>query len=80
MVYMKRKVDGLSIKAGPTQSGVQQYAVGGEIVNGNVLGTLLSQYWLLLLILLVPLAFALYKKHNVLPKWFMRFMYRLKSL
>ncbi|MEM2875786.1 MAG: hypothetical protein QXL67_02400 [Candidatus Bathyarchaeia archaeon] len=76
---MKRRVDGLSFKAGPTQSGVTQPR-GGEIVDGNVLLTLLSQYLLLIVILLIPLALAIYKKRILLPKWFTRLTYLLRGL
>jgi len=78
-----RKVDGFSLKAGPTQSGAvpapTPYPVGGEIVGIDALSVFLSKYWILLLLLLIPVAFALYKKRVALPKWFLRLMYLLKG-
>jgi len=82
----KRKVDGLNFKMGPTQSGLAQSPsptpnpVGGEIVGIDALSVFLSKYWLLLLLLLIPVAFVLYKKRFALPKWFMRLMYLFKGL
>jgi hypothetical protein len=80
----KRKVDGLSFKPGPTQSGAAptptSYPVGGEIVGIDTLSVFLSRYWPLMLILLIPVAFALYKKRSAIPKWFLRLMYLAKGL
>jgi hypothetical protein len=80
---VKRKVDGLNFKAGPTQSGAASPTppptVGGEIIDINTLAVLLSRYWLLILVLLVPLALVLYKKRTAIPKWFLRMMYQLKG-
>ncbi len=83
----KRKVDGLSFRAGPTQSGgfvaspppTSPPPVGGEIIDINTLAVVLSRYWLLILILLIPLAFVFYKKRAAIPKWFLRLMYQLKG-
>ncbi len=81
----KRKVDGLSFKAGPTQSGLMSSppptppTVGGEIIDINMLSVLLSRYWLLILVLLIPLAFVFYKKRAAIPKWFLRLMYLIKG-
>ena len=81
----RRRVDGLSIKAGPTESGgptptpPPAIPVGGEVVDVNVISVFLSQYWPLIVVMLIPLAFALYAKRNALPKWFLRLMYRIKG-
>lgn len=76
-----RRVDGLSFKAGPTESGRgPSDAVGGEMVDINVVAVFLSRYWLLILILLIPLAVVLYKKRSVIPKWFLQLMYKFKGL
>jgi hypothetical protein len=81
----KRKVDGLSFKAGPTQSGLLATPpttpppVGGEIIDINTLAVLLSRYWLLILVLLIPLALVFYKKRTAIPKWFLRLMYQIKG-
>ncbi|MEM2099329.1 MAG: hypothetical protein QXU99_06280 [Candidatus Bathyarchaeia archaeon] len=84
----KRKVDGLSFKTGPTQSGIAptptptptSLPVGGEIVGIDTLAVFLSKYWPLLLLLLVPIAFALYKRRIMFPKWFLRLMYQIKGI
>lgn len=56
------------------------YPVGGEIVGIDSLSVFLSKYWLLILLLLIPVAFALYKNRSALPKWFQRLRYLLKGL
>jgi hypothetical protein len=82
----KRKVDGLSFKAGPTQSGATPtptptaFPVGGEVVGIDTLSVFLSTYWPLIVALMIPLAFAFYKKRSAIPKWFVRLMYSLKGL
>jgi len=82
----KRKVDGLSFKAGPTQSGASptatptSFPVGGEIVGVDTVSVFLSTYWLLIVILLIPHGFALYKKRSAIPKWFLRLTYLFKGL
>lgn len=79
---MKTKVEGLSVKAGPTESGVgpspsptpsptpNPTPVGGQIVPIDKFSVFLSQYGLLLLILLIPLAFVLYKKRSMVLRLF----------
>jgi hypothetical protein len=79
---VKRKVDGLSFKAGPTQSGSATPSpppVGGEIIDINLVSVLLARYWPLIVLLMVPLAFVLYKKRTAIPKWFLRMMYLIKG-
>ncbi|MFB3890335.1 MAG: hypothetical protein ACE14S_12675 [Candidatus Bathyarchaeia archaeon] len=78
----KRRVDGLTFKPGPTRSGAFPTSppVGGEIVGVDVVSVFISKYWLLMLLLLIPLAYALYKKRSALPKWFLRLFYLLKGL
>ncbi len=61
---MKRRVSALTIKPGPTESGIA--AVGGDVVSIDKLALLSSQSWLLLLFLLVPLGFLLYRKRYLL--------------
>ena len=77
----KRRIDGLSFEKGPTQSGATPTAVpvGGEMVDVNVISVFLSQYWPLIVALLIPLALALYAKRASFPKWFLRLMYRIKG-
>ncbi len=54
----------LNNKALPTEP------VGGEIVPINKLSLLLSQYWLLIILLLVPFALLLYMKSGMAMKLF----------
>jgi hypothetical protein len=68
---MKKRVDALTVKSGPTVSGIPD-ANGQDVVGGNVLSidklALLSRYWILLLLFLLPLSVLLYKKrHAVVP-------------
>jgi hypothetical protein len=80
-------VDGLSFRAGPTQSGAvitppppTQYPVGGEVVGINTVSVFLSTYWPLIVLLVVPLAFVFYKKRNAIPKWFVRLVRSVQGL
>ncbi len=74
----KRHIDGLNIKPGPAVSGDQMgNPVGGEIIPINKLSLLLSQYWLLLIILLIPFAFLLYTKRGIALKLFSPIVSRL---
>ncbi|HUW47653.1 MAG TPA: hypothetical protein VMW36_02785 [Patescibacteria group bacterium] len=57
-----RNVGALKIKGGPTESGGEP--VGGELVPMDKLSLFFSQYGLLLLLLLIPLAYVLYKKRG----------------
>ena len=59
-MLMKKRVDALTIKSGPTESG--EISVGGEVISIDKLSLFLSQNWLLILLLLLPLGFLLYKK------------------
>ena len=65
------RVDALSIKSGPSESGngspPPREIVGGEIFSVDALSVLLSQYWLLL-VLLIPFGFLLYKKRGLLSR------------
>ncbi len=61
---MKKRVSALTIKPGPTESGIEP--VGGDVVSTDKLALLSSQSWLLLLLLLVPLGFLLYRKRYTL--------------
>ena len=68
----QKRVDALSIKSGPTESGATNQnhvdqIVGGEIFSVDALSVLLSQYWLLL-VLLIPFGFLLYKKRGFLSR------------
>jgi hypothetical protein len=61
-MLMKKRVDALTIKSGPTESGFEP--VGGDVLSVDKLSLLLSRSWLLILLLLLPLTFLLYKKRH----------------
>ena len=63
-MLMKKRVDALTIKSGPTESGVE--SVGGDVLSVDKLSLLLSRSWLLILLLLLPLSFVLYKKRHTI--------------
>ena len=71
---MNRKVDGLNVKAGPTESGAARAPnpVGGHIAPIDQVSVFLSQYGILLLLLVIPLAFILYRKRSVVFRAFSR--------
>ncbi len=61
----RRRIDGLSIKPGPTQSGTAPTivrSVGGVIQGADTL------WAFILLLLVIPLAVILYGKRNVILK------------
>ncbi len=66
----KRNVDALNLKPGPTESGVpvppRPRPVGGNIAPIDAISVFLSQYGLLIMLLLIPFAFLLYKKRGSL--------------
>ncbi|MCP8311103.1 MAG: hypothetical protein L6N94_06365, partial [Candidatus Methylarchaceae archaeon HK01M] len=71
----KRRVDALNLKSGPTESGEApapiepiepSTPVGGELLPA------VSQYWLLILLLLLPLGLLLYKKRSTLLPWILK--------
>ncbi|MCP8311079.1 MAG: hypothetical protein L6N94_06245 [Candidatus Methylarchaceae archaeon HK01M] len=72
----KRRVNALSLKSGPTESGILQVPnepstpVGGELLPA------VSQYWLLIILLLLPLGFLLYKKRSTLFPWILKLLMR----
>jgi hypothetical protein len=61
-MLMKKRVDALTIKSGSTESG--RVSVGGEVISIDKLSLLLSHNWLLILLLLVPIGFLLYRKRR----------------
>jgi hypothetical protein len=77
----KKRVDALTIKSGPTVSGIpggnNKVGVGGDVVSIDKLSLLLSNNWVLILILLLPLSFLLYKKRNEV---FLRFLRILRLI
>jgi hypothetical protein len=79
-VVMKRtktcRVEAFNLKPGPTQSGevpmpvhAPSGPVGGEMLPVDKLSVFLSNYWMLvLLLLLLPAALILYKKRDIALK------------
>jgi hypothetical protein len=68
------QAEALSLKSGPTQSGeytppvtpVQPQPVGGVMLPVDKLSVFLSNYWMLvILVLLLPLAVLFYKKREM---------------
>lgn len=80
----KRNVDALILKAGPTESGATTSPppgpVGGEVIPIDKISLFLSQYWFLIAILLLPVAYVLYKKRSMIPQWLMRAMHFFRAL
>ncbi len=71
MIELKRQTQALTIKAGPTESGgvPQDHVVAGEMVAIDKISIFLSSSWLLiLLILMLPVAFILYRKRSMTLK------------
>jgi len=68
------RVEALNLKSGPTQSGAVQPGnpsgpVGGEMLPVDKLSVFLSNYWILVvLLLLLPAALVLYKKREIALK------------
>jgi len=70
MLKMHR-VDAVKVKSGPTESGIEVTPVGGEMLPIDKLGVFSSSYGVLILILLIlPVAFILYKKRDFALKIF----------
>ncbi len=80
----KRNVDALILKAGPTESGATTSPppgpVGGEVIPIDKISLFLSQYWFLIAILLLPVAYVLYRKRSMIPQWLMRAMHFFRTL
>ncbi|MEM2872766.1 MAG: hypothetical protein QXD82_01200 [Nitrososphaerales archaeon] len=70
----KKHVGALNLKPGPTESGGPPQPVGGELLPSAV--SALSQYWILIILLLLPLFILFYKKRNILLPWVMRLLTR----
>ncbi|MCP8310391.1 MAG: hypothetical protein L6N95_02535 [Candidatus Methylarchaceae archaeon HK01B] len=70
----KRHVDAISLKSGPTESGgiPQRPPIEPSTPVGGELLPAVSQYWLLILLLLLPLGFLLYKKRSTLFPWILK--------
>ena len=74
----KKRVDALTIRSGPSVSGIPDpngnNFVGGDVVSIDKLSLLLSNHWILILLLLLPLSFLLYKKRNAVFHRFLRLL------
>lgn len=71
----KSGIEALTLKSGPTESGVSSPSpspVGGEIIPIDKLSLLLSHYWLFLILLLLPFGFLLYKKRHFILRLLLR--------
>jgi hypothetical protein len=74
VIIMKAKrTQALTLKSGPTESGndapTPPAPVGGEMISIDKLFVFLSSSWILiLLILIIPVAFILYRKRDVTLK------------
>lgn len=74
------RVEALSIKRGPTESGIApppHTPVGGELIPIDKLSVFLSNFWLLIiLILFLPAVIMFYRKRNVLLKFLSPLIFR----
>ncbi len=74
----KKRVDALTISSGPTISGIVngngKEIVGGDVVSIDKLSLLLSNNWILIILLMLPLSFLLYKKRNAVFHRFLRLL------
>ena len=75
-------VEAFNIKSGPTESGdvATPITVGGEVLSVDKLSVFLSQYWLLLLLILIPFSYILYRKRKSLPLVLYKLQTRLLRL
>jgi len=65
-----RRIQALTVKSGPTESGLPpRTPVAGELVPIDKLSVFLSSSWILILLILVlPIAYVLYRKRDVTLK------------
>ena len=72
MIMKAKRTQALTVKSGPAESGSDASPpapVGGEMIPIDKLSVFLSSSWvLILLILIVPIAFILYRKRDVTLK------------
>jgi hypothetical protein len=68
-VLRASRIQALNVKSGPAESGDQSTSVAGEFVPVDKLSVFLSSSWILiLLILILPVAFILYRKRDMTLK------------
>ena len=75
-----KRVSALSVKSGPTESGgiaPTPRPVGGTVVPVDKLLVFLFNFWPIILLLLLPAAFILYKKRGFVLKMFSPVISRL---
>ena len=75
-----RRIQALNFRSGPTKSGdvPEVSTVGGEMVPDDKLSVFLSSSWILiLLVLILPVAFILYRKRDVTLKFLSPLVSRL---
>ena len=74
---LKKRVDALMIKPGPTESGIDPNGngkiVGGEVIPIDTISAFLSRFWFLF-VLLIPLGFLLYKKRSAIAVKFLEIL------
>ncbi|WP_455369605.1 hypothetical protein [[Eubacterium] cellulosolvens] len=64
-----RRTQALMVKSGPAESGIETTPVGGEIVPADKISIFFSSSWILILLILVlPVAFILYRKRDATLK------------
>ena len=72
-----KRISALTVKSGPTESGFES-TVAGELVPVDKLSIFLSSSWILiLLIMILPVAFILYRKRGVTLKFLSPLVSRL---
>ena len=76
-----KQTQALTVKSGPTESGSGGYnggTVGGEMLPVDKISVFLSSSWILiLLIMILPVAFILYRKRGVTLKFLSPLVSRL---
>jgi hypothetical protein len=81
VLFMKRRasrVQGFNIESGPTESGFASPPVGGEMLAADKLSIFLSNYGIVLvLLLLLPIFVLFWKKHDKALRLLSPFISRL---
>jgi hypothetical protein len=80
IIMKAKRTQALTLKSGPTESGgfMESPPVAGEIIPIDKISVFLSSSWvLILLILMLPVVFILYRKRNVTIKFLSPLVSRL---
>ncbi len=74
-----KRIQALNVKSGPTESGeiMNGPPVAGEIIPVDKISVFLSSWILILLILMLPVAFILYRKRDLTLKFLSPLISRL---